>query len=34
MQPKTSKHMISIEGDLQHISALEMIINIPLEKLR
>ena len=34
MPPKTSKHMILIEGELQHISVLETVINIPLEKLK
>jgi len=34
MPPKTSKHMILIEGELKHISILETVINIPLEKLR
>jgi len=34
MPPKTSKHMIMIEGELRHISVLETIINIPLEKLK
>lgn len=34
MPPKTSKHMILIEGELKHISIFETVINIPLEKLR
>jgi hypothetical protein len=34
MPPKTSKHMILIEGALKHISILERVINIPLEKLK
>jgi len=34
MPPKTSKHMIMIEGELKHISILETVINIPLEKLK
>ena len=34
MPPKTSKHMIVIEGELKHISVLEETINIPLEELR
>jgi hypothetical protein len=34
MPPKTSKHMILIGGELQHISILETVINIPLEKLK
>jgi len=34
MPPKTSKHMIILNGEWTHISAIEMIINIPLEKLK
>jgi len=34
MASKTSKHMILLNGELKHISAIEMLINIPLEKLR
>ena len=34
MPPKTSKHMILIEGELKHISILETVINIPLEELK
>lgn len=34
MPPKTSKHMIMIEGELRHISVLETVINIPLEELK
>jgi hypothetical protein len=34
MPPKTSKHMVMIEGELKHISILESVINIPLEKLK
>lgn len=34
MPPKTSKHMIMINGELKHISILEKDINIPLEKLK
>jgi hypothetical protein len=34
MPPKTSKHMVMIGGELKHISILETIINIPLEKLK
>ncbi len=34
MPPKTSKHMIMIEGELKHISIAETVINIPLEKLK
>ncbi len=34
MPPKTSKHMVLIDGELKHISILETVINIPLEKLK
>jgi ParB-like chromosome segregation protein Spo0J len=34
MPSKTSKHMIILNGQWQHISAIEMIVNIPLEKLK
>ncbi|MEW6376735.1 MAG: ParB N-terminal domain-containing protein [Thermodesulfobacteriota bacterium] len=34
MPPKTSKHMILMKGELQHISIIETVINIPLEKLK
>ena len=34
MAPKTSKHMIKVEGELKHISILEVVINIPLEELK
>jgi hypothetical protein len=34
MPPKTSKHMIRLEGELKHISVIETIINIPLDELR
>ena len=34
MSSKTSKHMIILNGEWTHISAIEMIINIPLEKLK
>ncbi len=34
MPPKTSRHMILIEGELKHISILETVINVPLEKLK
>ena len=34
MPSKTSKHMIILNGEWTHISAIEMIINIPLEKLK
>lgn len=32
--PKTSKHMVSKDGGLTHISELEKPVNIPLDKLR
>ena len=34
MPSKTSKHMITLNGEWTHISAIEMIINVPLEKLK
>ncbi len=34
MQPKTSKHMIMIDGELKHISCIETFINVPLEELK
>ena len=34
MPPKTSKHMVMVQGELKHISCIEMVINIPLEKLK
>ncbi len=34
MPPKTSKHMIRVEGELKHISCIEMFINIPLDELK
>ena len=34
MPPKTSKHMIMVVGELKHISILETVINIPLERLK
>jgi hypothetical protein len=34
MPPKTSRHMIMVEGELEHISILETPIHIPLEKLK
>ncbi len=34
MPPKTSKHMVLIDGELKHISILETVINIPLAKLK
>jgi hypothetical protein len=34
MPPKTSRHMIFLNGELQHISIIETVVNIPLEKLK
>lgn len=34
MQPKTSRHMIRVEGELKHISCIEMFINVPLDELK
>ena len=34
MPSKTSKHMIFLDGEWTHISAIEKIINIPLEELK
>lgn len=34
MPSKTSKHMIHLGGEWTHISAVERVINIPLEKLK
>jgi hypothetical protein len=34
MPSKTSKHMILLNGKWTHISAIERIINVPLEKLK
>ena len=34
MPSKTSKHMIFLNGEWKHISAIQMIIDIPLEKLK
>lgn len=34
MPPKTSKHMVMIEGEQKHISVLETVVNISLEKLK
>lgn len=34
LPPKTSKHMVEVNGRLKHISFLEREVNIPLEKLR
>ena len=34
MPSKTSRHMIFLNGKWKHISAIQMIINIPLEELK
>ena len=34
MPPKTSRHMVLMNGEFQHISMIEIVVNIPLEKLR
>ncbi len=34
MAPKTSKHMIMVEGELKHISCIETFINVPLDELK
>jgi len=34
MSSKTSKHMIIVDGEWTHISAIEMTIDVPLEKLK
>lgn len=34
MPSKTSKHMIALDGEWKHVSAIEVTINIPLEKLK
>jgi hypothetical protein len=34
MSSKTSKHMIALNGEWKHVSAIEVTINIPLEKLK
>jgi len=34
LPPKTSKHMIRINGAIRHISAIEKNVNFPLKKLR
>jgi hypothetical protein len=33
LPPKTSKHMVRIDGELSHISAFERIVNYPLKDL-
>jgi len=32
--PKTSKHMINLNGRLRHISAIEYRVDVPLERLK
>ncbi len=34
MPSKTSKHMIALDGEWKHVSAIQMTINIPLEELK
>ncbi|MFQ6068095.1 MAG: hypothetical protein ACE5KD_00975 [Candidatus Bathyarchaeia archaeon] len=34
LPPKTSKHMVRINGKLEHILAIEEKVNFPLEKLK
>lgn len=34
MPPKTSKHMILVNGEWKHISIIEEMINVPLEELK
>ncbi len=34
MPPKTSRHMVLVDGELCHISAIETVVNIPLERLK
>ena len=34
MPPKTSRHMVLMNGEFHHISMIEIFVNIPLEKLR
>jgi uncharacterized protein (DUF1015 family) len=34
MPPKTSRHMVVVNSELKHISAIETVVNIPLEKLK
>jgi len=34
MPSKTSKHMIALDGEWKHVSAIQMAINIPLEELK
>jgi len=34
MPPKTSRHMVLVDGELHHISVIETVVNIPLEHLK
>lgn len=34
MPPKTSKHVMIIDGEWKHISIIETLINVPLEELK
>src|SRR5512139_1306106 len=34
MPPKTSRHMVLVDGELCHISTIETVVNIPLERLK
>ena len=34
LPPKTTKHLVKINGVLRHISVIEEAVNIPLEKLK
>ncbi len=34
MPPKTSRHMVLVDGELCHISTIETVVNIPLECLK
>ena len=34
LPPKTTKHLVEINGVLRHISVMEEVVNIPLERLK
>ena len=34
LPPKTSRHMVQVNGSMQHISTIEEVVNIPLDKLK
>ncbi len=34
LPPKTTKHLVEINGVLSHISVMEEVVNIPLERLK